>query len=61
MKHRLVTLGWLGIQRAYLDMSIDEAIVRYRQDEPDACEQELDPQEFEFDDEFCVYSAWAKD
>ena len=58
MKHTLIVIGWTGVQRAYLDVPREEAIARYTKSE---CETPEDGQieQFEFDDEFGVYSAWA--
>lgn len=56
VKHKLITIGWLGGKRAYLDVSREEAIRRYTEaegNEPD--EQHIE--EFEFVDEFYTYEA----
>ena len=58
MKHKLVTIGYLGGKRAYLDIPLEAAIVRYMASEE--IEEAPDPKlidEFEFDDEFYTYEA----
>lgn len=61
LPHTLVTIGWTGVQVAYLDVPVDEAIRRYREhegmtpDEPLECPVVT----FAFRDSFGVYSAWG--
>lgn len=67
MKNKLITIGFMGVKTAFLNVPMEEACRRY------GIEQDLDPptkeqienggyeiSEFEFDDEFGVYDAWAK-
>lgn len=61
MKHKLVTIGNIGMKHAYLDVPREEAIERFK---ASCCnyfdtDQELEQSvyEFEFDDEFYVYDA----
>ena len=65
MKNKLIVIGYLGIRKCYLNISIEEAITRY-------CESEsmtrhefdedsgLNLQSFDFDDEFDAYDAYSK-
>lgn len=57
MKHTLVTIGYLGSRRAYLDLSKEEAFNRYLKAEGEVPPHSV--RSFEFDDEFEVYDAWA--
>ncbi|RUX60132.1 hypothetical protein [Mesorhizobium sp. M7A.F.Ca.CA.002.12.1.1] len=62
--NKLVVIGWLGIKTCYLNLSREDAIKRYKQDNPDSLFEEealKRPdliQEFEFEDEFGAYDAW---
>jgi hypothetical protein len=62
MKNKLITIGYIGLKRAYLNISKEEAIKRYtsQSDYVEAYESDLldDIYEIEFDDEFGVYDAW---
>ena len=55
----LIVIGWLGVRRAYLNVSREEAIRRYME-----AEGEEDPPpperitEFSFEDEFGCYDAY---
>lgn len=61
MKNRLVLVGMMGDRRAYLNVSRDEALRRWKAAYPhDYIDNpESDIKEFEFDDEFWVYTADA--
>lgn len=60
-ENKLVVVGWLGIRRAYLNVSREEAIARWMRDSS-ANEPPPDDkvEEITFTDEFGVYDAWAK-
>lgn len=59
-KNKLITIGWLGIRTAFLNVSREEAIRRYLQKNPeDADVADKLVHEFEFDDEFYTYEADA--
>ena len=61
MKNKIILIGWLGIKTAYLNISREEAIARYKQKNPhDEPEKDDLIDEFQFDDEFWVYDAWSK-
>lgn len=67
MKNKLTVIGYLGDKNAYLNLSKEEAIQRFMQDNlrDEDCNKEYvekygNVEEFYFDDEFCVYDAWAK-
>lgn len=58
VKHTLVVVGYIGCKRAYLDVSREEAVRRYRESEH---EDEVDlrrVKEIEFTDEFRAYDVW---
>lgn len=61
MKHKLVVIGCVGMKRAYLDISKEEALKSYLESEH---QDELyiyeDISEFDFDDEFWCYDAGTK-
>lgn len=63
MKNTLVTIGYLGSARAYLNVSPKEAIERYRKSEDmlDNWEPGDYLNSFEFDDEFWTYEASSLD
>lgn len=57
MNH-LITIGYIGIMRAYLNVPRDEAIRRFiESEESDIETAENTIHEFDFNDEFKVYSA----
>ena len=61
MTHKLVVIGCIGMKRAYLDISKDEAIKRYLESENQSELNDYeDVTEFEFDDEFWCYNAGTK-
>lgn len=60
-KNRLISIGYLGMFRCYLNISNTEAIERYIESENITREQyeadgDIDLYAFEFDDEFGAYS-----
>ncbi len=58
-QHTLVIIGYTGIKRAYLDVSVPEAKRRWLATEGtewDRIAELIDT--ITFDDEFCVYDAW---
>ncbi len=57
MKHKLIVIGFMGIKRAYLDIPREEAIRRYMGDDTSPFDEPVE--EFEFENEFGVYDAWA--
>ena len=63
MKNKLIIIGYVGMKKAYLNISKEDAIKRYTDQESFNMEYEgylLDEvQEIEFDDEFEVYDAWS--
>lgn len=63
-KNTLVTIGYLGNKRAYLNLSKEEALATYCAAEYEGTPtpedlSSLTITEFEFENEFCVYEAWA--
>lgn len=68
MKNTLHVIGWLGVRRAYLNVSLDEAKERYRESEgfDGVFSDEAQPNDgfavavdtFQFDDEFGTYDVW---
>lgn len=71
MKNKLVVVGWLGVKKCYLNVPREEAIDRYVKSElagyetPEQIQKmrkdvaAMWTEEFEFDDEFSAYDAWA--
>jgi 1-deoxy-D-xylulose 5-phosphate reductoisomerase len=67
MKNKLTVIGYRGDKSAYLNLSKEEAIRRFLDSNlnfQDCVEEDVEKygnvEEFYFDDEFCVYDAWAK-
>ena len=62
-KNRIIEIGYKGIAYAFLNIPREEAIARYCKAEDTSREQfDIDTipiNEFEFDDVFGSYSAWA--
>lgn len=58
-KHHLVVIGCMSTKRAYLDMTREEALARYRAEEDDVFTGDGYITEFDFTDTFAVYDAWA--
>jgi len=56
--HKLTVIGWLGVKRAYLDVSREEAIKRYEVNEGHTPDDTMIKQ-FVFSDEFGVYDAYS--
>lgn len=56
-KHRLVCIGWLGDFACYLDVPREEAMRRYRAENPETQPDDVRVTEFEFEDEFYAYEA----
>lgn len=65
MKHKLISIGYLGSKRCYLNVNDHEAIQRYCFSESMTSKQfdeneDIQIDEFEFDDEFCAYDIYEK-
>ena len=59
-ENKLVVVGWLGIRRAYLNVSREEAVARWMRDSGDTVPPPEDKvEEITFTDEFGVYDAWG--
>lgn len=67
MKNKLITIGWTGTKRCYLNVPREEAVRRFVKSEMYGYETteeialttaESLVEEFEFDDEFGAYDAW---
>lgn len=59
VRHQLITIGPRGQKRAYLDISVREAVQRYaRLGGCDPIEAEASVEVIEFHDEFELYDAW---
>lgn len=58
--NHLIVIGYMGIKRCYLNISLEEARDRYFQSEGDVPSFEL-IDEFDFEDEFCAYDAYYGD
>lgn len=59
--NKLITIGWLGNKTAYLNVSKEDAIKRYLEDNPGYEDEIATPDfvsEFDFTDEFGVYDAY---
>lgn len=54
MTNKLISIGWLGDQRVYLNVTREEAMRRYEESEDEPAE-ETTILEFEFEDEFLAY------
>jgi hypothetical protein len=62
--NKIITIGYLGIQRCYLNISEEEAIKRYC-DQDSITREEFDGmgyriQTINFEDEFECYDIWEK-
>jgi hypothetical protein len=59
----LISIGWLGGQTCYLNLSLEEAKSRYLKDNPDTDLEDdfVTIKEFRFRDEFSAYDVWAPD
>lgn len=61
-RHTLITIGYQGQKRAYLDLTVEEAMDRCCEaDGVHRREIESTVELIEFKDEFEVYDAWATD
>lgn len=58
MKNKLVVIGYLGSKTVYLNVSREDAIQRFRQN--DGCDV-VYVEEFEFDDSFGAYDVWKQE
>ena len=61
--NKLIVIGWMGDQVAYLNITRDEAIQRYITCEGSYAKENFDSswvREIDFEEEFCVYDAWEK-
>lgn len=58
-KHTLITIGYLGDKRVYLDIPLAEAKHRYAMSEDSDPESDrVDIEQIDFDDEFGCYDVW---
>ncbi len=59
MKNKIISVGYIGLQKCYLNISEEEAIKRYCKSENITVE-EFDNNLYiiEFEDEFKCYSIW---
>jgi hypothetical protein len=57
-KHTLHVIGWIGVNRCYLDISIEEAKQRYMNAEGSSDMDDISVDTITFDDEFSAYDAW---
>lgn len=55
--NKIIVIGYLGIKRCYLNITKEEALKRYIDENGHDFEVE-DIEEFEFKDEFSVYDIW---
>jgi hypothetical protein len=62
MKNKLIVIGWMGTKMAYLNVPREEAINRFMKSNFTS-RQDIEVfdfvREFEFEDEFGTYDAWA--
>jgi len=56
--NKLVVIGCIGMKKAYLNISVDEAMKRFLASES-AIPGDYDPQVIEFEDELDVYEVWG--
>ena len=65
--NKMVSIGYMGIKRCYLNVDKDEAIRRFLEseglskDEFETIHGSYPVQEFEFDSEFGAYEVWSHD
>jgi hypothetical protein len=61
-KNKLISIGWSGIMKCYLNLTKEEAIDKYCKSQELTIEEfknmELSYYEFEFDDSFEAYAVW---
>lgn len=65
MKNKIISIGWIGIKRCYLNISMNEALKRFAENENISVEEAKELIEnndildiIEFDDEFGAYSIY---
>lgn len=58
MANKLIVIGWMGIKRAYLNISREDAIGLYKRSGGGEVTEDM-VKEFEFNVEFGVYDAYA--
>jgi hypothetical protein len=63
MKNKIIVIGYMGIRKCYLNLSEEDAIVRYCKSEKLTREEfdedtGLNMQTIEFNDEFGAYDIW---
>lgn len=60
--NKLISIGWLGVLKCYLNVDKDEAIKRYCESQKISIEEFEDSnynvEEFEFTDTFDAYDVW---
>jgi hypothetical protein len=57
--NKIISIGWTGSKRCYLNISREEAVERYKKSEGVLDPPDVD--EFEFGDEFGAYDLWGPD
>ncbi len=55
--NKLISIGYIGLKRCYLNISLEEAKRRYQEDEEEIPDNIY---EFEFEDEFCAYDVYER-
>ena len=63
MNNKIISIGWMGYKRCYLNITVDEAIKRYCESEnieitEDYTVDDLNIDIIEFDDEFGAYTIY---
>ena len=59
-QNHIVLVGGIGQKRAYLNVTREEAVRRYREEDREGLFSASDVVEFDFEDEFWVYDAGPK-
>lgn len=59
--NKLITIGFLGVKKSYLNISQEESIKRYCEEDNIKKLYGESIDDFEFDDEFDCYEVWSKD
>jgi len=57
--NKLISIGYIGLKRCYLNIPLEEAKRRYQEDEEEVPDTDI-IYEFEFDDEFCAYDVYER-
>lgn len=57
-KHLMICIGYIGIKKCYIDVTIEEAKKRYIETTGEEEEERFDI--FGFDDEFDAYEVWSR-